>query len=400
MFNLFNKKKENINDIVRDVNDNYVSYHYSNSSFPKEHRNKNVYIKEWKKFNGDYVSKDEIVGELSFNDNSFTVINLLSNANGIIEIFKASHKIYDTKEFLKEDDIVFVIHKDSIEEKRNELRNKRFENTPLIINDDFSKSKTIKWESVAGVKKRSQFDLTICDSITLKNNRLFFSFNNIENRDFILFKSAIKEFKLAIGTKVSFLFSNEDIIKFEIINKPYKYSNSYDWGNIYECKVPITITELNLFENYDLIKWQIEYADNEIKVIESIESEDTKFIIRKFTKEYKEIVKYEALDYQPLNEREILSTSETDDKCHVYLMIDHTNNYYKIGISNKPKYREKTLQSEKPTIELIINKRFPNRKIANSFEQALHQAYSEKRIRGEWFSLDFNDVEDIKEALK
>jgi hypothetical protein len=81
-------------------------------------------------------------------------------------------------------------------------------------------------------------------------------------------------------------------------------------------------------------------------------------------------------------------------------MIDHVNKYHKIGISNKPEYREKTFQSEKPTIELICNKRFPNRKIANSFEQALHQAYSDKRIRGEWFSLDFNDVEDIKESLK
>ena len=80
-------------------------------------------------------------------------------------------------------------------------------------------------------------------------------------------------------------------------------------------------------------------------------------------------------------------------------MIDTTNNYHKIGISNHPDYRERTLQSEKPTIELISNKRFPNRKIASSFEQALHQAYSEKRVRGEWFELDGDEVEDIKESL-
>lgn len=401
MFNLFNKKKENISDILPNDNDNSISYRFSNSSFPIEHQNKNVYIKEWKKFNGDYVSKGDIVGELSFDDYSFTVINLLSSADGIIETCRASQNIgYGEKEYLKQDDIVFIVHKDSIEEKRNELRNKRFENIPLIDYDVFSKSKTIKWESVAGEKKRSKYDSTICDSITLKYNRLFFTFNNIENKDYILFKSAIKEFKLGIGTKISFLFSNEKIITFELINKPYKFSSSNDWGNIYECKVPITLNELDFFENYDLVKWQIEYIDNEIKVTEEIDSDDTKFTTRKLTKEYREIVKSEALDYQPLYEREIISTRETNDKCHVYLMIDHTNNYYKIGISNKPEFREKTLQSEKPTIELIINKRFPNRKIANSFEQALHQAYSEKRIRGEWFALDFDDVEDIKEALK
>lgn len=49
---------------------------------------------------------------------------------------------------------------------------------------------------------------------------------------------------------------------------------------------------------------------------------------------------------------------------------------------------------------MVSNKRFPNRKIAASFEQALHQAYSEKRIRGEWFSLDESDVNDIIESLK
>lgn len=401
MFNLFNKKKEDVSNILKDENDNSVSYRYSNSSFPKEYQNKNVYIQEWKKFNGDYVSKGEIVGVLSFDDYSFTVINILSNADGIIETYRASHNVgYKDKEFLKEGDIVFIVHKDSIEEKRDELRNIRFENIPLIDNDAFSKSKTIKWESVAGVKKRSQYDLTICDSITLKYNRLFFTFNNIENKDYILFKSAIKEFKIGIGTKISFLFSNGEIINFEIINKPYKYSSSYDWGNIYECKIPITLTELDLFDNYDLVKWQIVYTDNEIKVTDNIDSEDTKFTIRKLTKEYKEIVKTEALYYQPLYEREIISKTETDDKCHVYLMIDHTNNYHKIGISNKPKYREKTLQSEKPTIELICNKKFPNRKLAVSFEQALHNAYSNKRIRGEWFSLESKDVEDIIEALK
>ena len=81
-------------------------------------------------------------------------------------------------------------------------------------------------------------------------------------------------------------------------------------------------------------------------------------------------------------------------------MIDTTNNFYKIGISNEPIYREKTLQSEKPTIELICSKEFPSRTIAESIEKALHEAFATKRIRGEWFNLDIQEVEEIKNTLK
>lgn len=80
-------------------------------------------------------------------------------------------------------------------------------------------------------------------------------------------------------------------------------------------------------------------------------------------------------------------------------MMDTANSFYKIGISNSPKYREKTLQSEKPTIELIYSKSFINRKIALTIEQSLHSNYRSKRIRGEWFDLNANDIEDIKSIL-
>ena len=86
--------------------------------------------------------------------------------------------------------------------------------------------------------------------------------------------------------------------------------------------------------------------------------------------------------------------------CYVYLMKDTSNGYYKIGISNTPEYRERTLQSEKPTIEMIACKKFPTRKIAESIESALHTTYSQQRLRGEWFNLDEADVAAIIETLK
>jgi len=85
--------------------------------------------------------------------------------------------------------------------------------------------------------------------------------------------------------------------------------------------------------------------------------------------------------------------------CYVYLMHDKSNGFYKIGISKDPQYRERTLQSEKPTIEKICAKEFPTRPIAEAIESALHKSYGAKRLRGEWFNLDEADVINIIKTL-
>ena len=81
------------------------------------------------------------------------------------------------------------------------------------------------------------------------------------------------------------------------------------------------------------------------------------------------------------------------------LYRDETNGYHKIGISNKPEYRERTLQSEKPTIALLCAKEFPTRIIAEAIESALHKAFEDKRLRGEWFDLSDKDVMEITMTL-
>jgi len=64
-----------------------------------------------------------------------------------------------------------------------------------------------------------------------------------------------------------------------------------------------------------------------------------------------------------------------------YILKDETNNFYKIGKSVNPIIREKTLQSEKPTIKMI--------KVFNKdIEKELHNKYKEFRVRGEWFDLN------------
>lgn len=87
------------------------------------------------------------------------------------------------------------------------------------------------------------------------------------------------------------------------------------------------------------------------------------------------------------------------EECYVYFMFDTKSLDYKIGISNLPEWREKTLQSEKPSIKLVAAKKYVNRRIAANIEKALHDSYSHKRKRGEWFQLDDEDIEEIKATL-
>jgi hypothetical protein len=74
----------------------------------------------------------------------------------------------------------------------------------------------------------------------------------------------------------------------------------------------------------------------------------------------------------------------------VYIMIDKNNGYYKIGRSHNPIYREKTLQSEKPSVELMhaFDARIKDEKI-------IHDMFCNKRIRGEWFDLSGSDITKI-----
>lgn len=78
-------------------------------------------------------------------------------------------------------------------------------------------------------------------------------------------------------------------------------------------------------------------------------------------------------------------------KTKTYLMIDENNGYIKIGKSTNPNTREKTLQSEKPFINILYV-------CDNNIEKKLHNEYKDKRIRGEWFSLSTDDINHIVET--
>lgn len=76
----------------------------------------------------------------------------------------------------------------------------------------------------------------------------------------------------------------------------------------------------------------------------------------------------------------------------VYVMKDTIRNVHKIGYSKNPEQRERTLQSEVPSIEKIAQY---NGSTAD--EKALHIRFAEKRLRGEWFNLDESDLAQIEQ---
>ncbi len=86
--------------------------------------------------------------------------------------------------------------------------------------------------------------------------------------------------------------------------------------------------------------------------------------------------------------------------CSVYLMKNQRNGHHKIGLSDNPCYREKTLQSQEPEVDLVICKEYESLEIAYKIEKELHNKYDDLRLRGEWFDLSIEMVIEIINFLK
>ena len=88
------------------------------------------------------------------------------------------------------------------------------------------------------------------------------------------------------------------------------------------------------------------------------------------------------LNYTTFNKDKFITSQKT------YLMKDSNTGLIKIGKAVNPKFRERTLQSEKPTISLFAI-------CDNLVERELHKKYNDKRVRGEWFKLSEDEVSKI-----
>jgi hypothetical protein len=387
-------------------NDSF-KYYFNRYSFPEKYSFPKFSqeirrLKKWHKQDGDWINKGDLI--VSF------CLGFVSKIESVYEDHHAEKSGFlnialSSENFgwgigYKQGELVYEIN-NSDEERIK----KKFINVPEITFDDFTKTKIIKWKQVSTVGYSTGIEST-CQN---RKTELIFSFNNIDNKDFIVFHFNKKELKLNKTDIVSFLFENEKVLRFELAEVSLKV-NHPNVDFYLENKIQISIDELNVFASSKMVKWKISSPKRNMEIIGGyygaeryLTESNFQKVINKFAQEYIDLVKKEIDSYQPFT-REIISQNysiaEINEECYVYLMIDVINHHHKIGISNKPEWREKTLQSEKPTIELIASKKFVSRKIASSIEKALHSTYSEKRIRGEWFRLDKSDVNDIVKTLE
>ena len=281
-----------------------------------------------------------------------------------------------------------------------------FKNKTIITQDPFSGSKCVRWRLVGGhyypfgTSNISPIGGVILNTDLGKN--LIFAFEHADKKDFIAFYFFKRELYLKPKDTVRFEFNDGKFIEFVIIRKSEPADTS--WSGLYSNDAVITEEEIECFKNLNMISWGILDGSRKTKLSSKTKNfywytgEQIFNVIKNLASEYIQILKYELPEHEFLKMGE--KGNDKRDGCHVYLMIDTTNDFYKIGISNKPQYREKTLQSQKPTVELICSKEYPKRLMAETIESSLHKLYDSKRIRGEWFELSNQDVSDIKSMLE
>ena len=112
-----------------------------------------------------------------------------------------------------------------------------------------------------------------------------------------------------------------------------------------------------------------------------------------FVKEWLDVLARSDAEAKAIIDLERLRRSKFD--CFVYLMEDLRNKKFKIGKSKTPGKRERTLQSEVP--QVVMRFSIP---AEEAREKELHNHFDVKRIRGEWFELNEDELAWLISFLK
>ena len=342
-----------------------------------------------------FVKKDEVLGSIIYEEYNQLlgatkehVFNIISPNDGFFYIIQNSGS--------------FVIQNEGIRSWDNKLLASVFDNSQELCSyyfccegsaletDPYTGLRSIVFNYWDGFHRKENpdvimFDNDDCFRVIFYEEKMLFCFD-ISN-------------KLKLGDCLSLLFDDGKIIDFPITTKPKKISTNRCETTFVSYKEDV---ETLLYST--LVSYRVNFKDESMRpktVTIGDSFLDGPEAIRTYVKSHLDVIKFLVSDYQ-LPRRTVVKTpiEYIFNWCYVYLMRDNTNGYHKIGISNKPEYREKTLQSEKPSIEMLACKKFPTRKIAEAIESALHTAYSQQRVRGEWFNLNDEDVAAIIETLK
>lgn len=210
--------------------------------------------------------------------------------------------------------------------------------------------------------------------------------------------NSLKEYYLNQSGNVIIKYDKEEINDFlyniiDNINKDillnFKIINS-------SADLCITCEFSKLKFNIPLENYSISLSKEDILILTS-EIYNSKLIIDtiNFLDRFTEINNYSYIRLKYLILSNLLSSiyennnfEILNNKQKTYLMKDSNTGYTKIGKAVNPKFRERTLQSEKPSISLFS--------ICDSLiESELHREYKNKRVRGEWFNLTESEINNI-----
>lgn len=384
------KIAERPKEVISSVNEFVFNYGLLSRDFLNGLSDFSMQIKEWLVENYSLVNKGDkilVLTKYFFNEpkSSFTIE---SPYTGILV------RKFDNESFRKCDvikgEILFSVYSDF------EALKKNYPNKIVIESDEFSKNISVIGKMYAG----DDSGFRIVPRYSSLNTFLNFKFSS--GKYFLILNYDRKLFILNKKCTFQLLMSDGSVIVLNALTNPVH--GSYN-STIY---YPFSVKDLQKLVSAYFVKWQI-INDDGFKIRGGInmccgDSNNCKKrlsceVFQDFVKDFKKKVEDNCvIEEYNADEENLVDNKNTP--CFVYLMVDITNDYCKIGISNHPKYREHTLQSEKPTIELIVAKEYPTRKIAEAIESALHKVFGNKRIRGEWFNLSESEIESIKKTLK
>ena len=368
---------------------------------------------------GLFAHKGDVIGKIEI-----TVLSRWSSKSlGVCQLIAPDTAVYDFTVLigiisppmpvlfkkLIDENAVFCRSYEDLQENAEDII-KRYCNY-TISDDVFNGDKKILWNysfpSSGGLSfiKRNAFQLRFFPDNREPRFKLL-PFVRLDNaKEQFVFQYDKKEFsthKFVKGDSYHFVFENNRHLEYKI-KKAAAIAEDADFRQVTFAMLP---QDIQLFASENLIGIRCEFLNGdaplELKKMNDLASLTFKLYFQEYIKALGECgVQIDSDVYDEENQRDNQkeTASLQDSSCFVYLMKDETNGYHKIGISNKPEYRERTLQSEKPTIVLLCAKEFPTRIIAEAIESALHKAFEGKRLRGEWFALDEKDVLDITRTL-
>ena len=200
------------------------------------------------------------------------------------------------------------------------------------------------------------------DDVIIKNNMLYES-NNFNE---------VVHFQAVKSTK-----ENRVCLKFDYGKTYWKSHNwSFDYSSLVERKQLLSKLESEIYEGV--------YFDKLNESLLFLMEQKIHTVVSEYQKTVSELNRYKSM----LESYRLAARIEDDSKndyrfkpSKTYIMKDLSTGLYKIGKSKNPEYRERTLQSEKPTIKMI-------KVFESDIESNLHQEFSDLRVRGEWFKLN------------